>query len=67
MNEDTIKGSWKELKGKVQAKWGDLTNDQLDVINGNRTQLVGALQKKYGMAQEQAEREVSDWEKSNAA
>jgi len=67
MNEDTIKGSWKELKGEVQAKWGELTNDQLDVINGNRTQLIGALQKKYGMAREQAEREVSEWEKINAA
>jgi uncharacterized protein YjbJ (UPF0337 family) len=67
MNNDTIKGSWKELKGKVQAKWGKLTNDELDRIEGNREQLAGAIQKSYGVARDEAEKQVRDWEKSQAA
>ncbi|MBU6234730.1 MAG: CsbD family protein [Alphaproteobacteria bacterium] len=67
MNQDIIRGSWKELKGKVQARWGELTDDQLDKIQGNRKQLAGALQKSYGLAKDQAEREIKEWESTNAA
>ncbi|MDF1812397.1 MAG: CsbD family protein [Verrucomicrobiales bacterium] len=58
MNQDQIKGNWKQVKGKVQEKWGELTNDDLDQIEGEREQLVGKLQEKYGYARERAEREV---------
>lgn len=58
MNQDQIKGNWKQLKGKIQEKWGELTNDDLDQIEGEREQLVGKLQEKYGYARERAEREV---------
>lgn len=67
MNSDTIKGSWKELKGQVQTKWGKLTNDQLDQIEGSREQLAGAIQKSYGVARDEAEKQVKEWEKSQAA
>lgn len=67
MNSDTIKGNWKELKGKVQAKWGKLTNDELDRIEGNREQLAGAIQKSYGVARDEADQQVREWEKSQAA
>lgn len=46
MNEDTIKGNWKQFKGKVQEQWGKLTNDDLDVVNGQREQLVGRIQER---------------------
>ena len=61
MNWDTIKGQWKEYKGKVKEKWGKLTNDDLDVIEGKKDQLLGALQKRYGYAKEQAEREINEF------
>lgn len=64
MNSDTIKGSWKELKGKAQAKWGKLTDDQLDQVEGNRAQLAGAIQKSYGVARDEAEKQVKEWEKA---
>ncbi len=61
MNWNTIEGSWKEMKGKVREKWGRLTDDEIDVIAGNRDQLEGALQKTYGKTQDQIHREVDDW------
>lgn len=62
MNKDIFQGNWRELKGKVQETWGDLTNDTLDQINGNRDQLLGAIQKSYGVAREEAEKQVKAWE-----
>lgn len=64
MNWDTIKGSWTQFKGKVQEKWGDLTDDDLDRVAGKRDQLLGAIQKKYGMSKEAAEQEMRDFEKT---
>lgn len=62
MNSDTLKGDWKQLKGKAQQQWGKLTNDDLDVVEGKRTELAGAVQKRYGVARDEAERQVKDWE-----
>jgi uncharacterized protein YjbJ (UPF0337 family) len=64
MNSDTIKGQWKQLRGKIQEKWGDLTDDDLDRIDGKRDQLVGAVQEKYGVARDNAERQVEEFESS---
>lgn len=61
MNWDQIEGNWKQFKGKVQEKWGDLTNDELDRIDGNREQLVGLVQERYGKARAEAEREVKEF------
>jgi uncharacterized protein YjbJ (UPF0337 family) len=61
MNADQFKGSWKQIRGKVREKWGQLTDDDLDVIGGRLDQLVGRVQEKYGMAREAAEREVNTW------
>jgi uncharacterized protein YjbJ (UPF0337 family) len=65
MNEDTIKGNWKQFKGKVQEQWGKLTNDDLDVVDGKREQLVGRIQEREGIAQDAAEKQVKDWETKN--
>ena len=62
MNWDTIKGDWKQFKGKVKETWGKLTDDDLNVIAGQRNQLVGRLQKCYGISKDEAERQVRDFE-----
>lgn len=62
MNKDIIKGNWNQLKGEVQKQWGKLTNDQLDQINGDRTKLLGRIQESYGVAKDEAEKQLSDFE-----
>jgi uncharacterized protein YjbJ (UPF0337 family) len=64
MNNDIMQGNWTELKGKMQKQWGKLTNDDLDMIEGDRKQLVGRIQQRYGYAKEQAQREVDNFAKS---
>ncbi|MGM0832851.1 CsbD family protein [Halomonas qinghailakensis] len=61
MNWDQIEGNWKEMKGKARASWGELTDDELTQIGGKKDQLVGKLQQKYGLEQEEAERRADDW------
>ena len=65
MNQDRIQGRWKQLKGKVQEQWGRLTDDDLDVIAGRRDQLLGRIQQRHGLAKDEADRQVSDWERRN--
>jgi uncharacterized protein YjbJ (UPF0337 family) len=64
MNWDTVKGSWKQFKGNVKEAWGKLTDDELDVVEGKRDQLIGLIQKKYGVARDEAERQVQQFERS---
>jgi len=66
MNWDTVKGDWKQFRGKVKEAWGKLTDDQLDVVAGKRDQLIGAIQKGYGIARDEAERQVQQFERSSA-
>jgi uncharacterized protein YjbJ (UPF0337 family) len=61
MNWDRIEGNWKQLKGKAKVRWGKLTDDQFDVISGKREQLVGRVQEKYGIAKEEAEKQVDEF------
>ena len=58
MNRDRIEGNWKLMKGKVKEQWGKLTDDDLDVINGQREQMIGRIQERYGCARDEAERQV---------
>ena len=64
MNKDIIAGNWKQLKGKAQARWGDLTDDVFDVAAGDSKYLAGKLREKYGWNQERADEEVRDFERS---
>lgn len=64
MNEDRIKGQWKQLTGKIQAKWGDLTNDDLDVAEGNAEYLAGKIQERYGITKDEAEKQVREFDSS---
>jgi uncharacterized protein YjbJ (UPF0337 family) len=65
MNQDTIRGNWRQFRGKLKAQWGRLTDDDLDIIDGRRDQLVGVLQKREGIERKDAENLVSDWETDN--
>ncbi len=58
MNWDQLQGNWKQFKGQVQQQWGKLTSDDLDVIDGQREELVGRIQSRYGYAKERAEKEI---------
>lgn len=64
MNWDRVEGNWRQLKGMFKEHWGQLTDDQLDVVAGKRERLIGVLQESYSIAKDQAERLVSEWEKS---
>ena len=61
MNSDELKGKWKQLKGSAKAQWGKLTDDELAEIEGNQDRLVGKIQEKYGLAREEAEKQVKNW------
>jgi uncharacterized protein YjbJ (UPF0337 family) len=61
MNDDMFKGKWKQLRGQIQQKWGDLTNDDLDRIQGAQTEFEGLLQERYGYTKERAKQEVNDF------
>lgn len=62
MNEDIIKGKLKQLTGRLKAKWGELTDDDLKLIEGKRDVLVGKLQEKYGLTKEKAEQQIKELE-----
>jgi uncharacterized protein YjbJ (UPF0337 family) len=61
MNWDRVEGNWKLFTGKVKEQWGKLTDDELTQINGNREQLEGRIQARYGYARDQVRKEVDDW------
>ena len=64
MNWDQLTGKWKQSKGKITEKWGKLTDDDLQVIAGRRDQFVGRVQERYGIAKEEAEKQVDEFVKS---
>jgi uncharacterized protein YjbJ (UPF0337 family) len=67
MNWDQIQGTWKQVKGDVQKQWGKLTDDDYNVIEGDRKKFVGKIQERYGIAKEEAEKQVDDWIGRNAS
>lgn len=62
MNQDTISGQWKQVRGKIKAQWGKLTDDDLTIVEGNVEQLAGRLQERYGIARDEADRQVRAFE-----
>jgi uncharacterized protein YjbJ (UPF0337 family) len=64
MNWDRVQGNWKQFKGKVQEKWGKLTDDHVNAIDGRREILAGKLQEAYGIGKEEANIQINDWQKS---
>jgi uncharacterized protein YjbJ (UPF0337 family) len=64
MNWDQIQGNWKQLTGRAKEQWGKLTDDDLDVVAGRRDQLAGKIQERYGIAKDEAEVQLTAWERS---
>lgn len=65
MDNNVLKGKWTQMKGEAKKQWGKLTDDDLDVINGEKDKLIGKLQEKYGHTREQAETEYNNWSNTN--
>jgi uncharacterized protein YjbJ (UPF0337 family) len=61
MNDDKVKGQWKQLAGKLKAKWGKLTDDDLTIADGTSEYLEGKIQERYGIARDEAKRQVRDF------
>jgi uncharacterized protein YjbJ (UPF0337 family) len=66
LNKDILGGKWKQLRGKLKQQWGELTDDELDKISGQRDELVGLIQEKYGYARAEAEEEVDEFLRENS-
>ena len=58
MNKDILQGKWRQIRGEMKKWWGQLTDDELDKIEGDRDKLIGLLQEKYGYSKEKAEEEL---------
>ncbi|MGH6925639.1 MAG: CsbD family protein [Propylenella sp.] len=61
MNWDRIEGNWKQWKGATKEQWGKLTDDDLNIVEGKRDQLAGRIQERYGIAKDEAERQIDEW------
>jgi uncharacterized protein YjbJ (UPF0337 family) len=61
MNWDRIEGNWKQVVGKARAQWGKLTDDDFNIVAGRREQLAGRIQERYGVAKEDADKQISEW------
>ena len=62
MNNDILAGNWKQFRGNMIEQWGKLTDDDLDIAAGRRDQVVGKLQERYGLAKDEAERQMRAFE-----
>ena len=62
MNWDQVSGNWKQLRGKAKEKWAKLTDDDLTLAEGKRDQLLGRIQERYGIAKDEADKQVKEWE-----
>lgn len=65
MNQDTLQGNWKQLKGKAKERWGKLTDDELDQVEGKRDQLAGKIQERYGKSKEAIEKEIDQFKRDS--
>ncbi len=62
MNWQRIEGNWKQFAGKAKESWGKLTDDDITIVDGKREQLLGRIQERYGIAKDEAEKQVKAWE-----
>jgi uncharacterized protein YjbJ (UPF0337 family) len=67
MNMDQAEGDWKILRGKIRQRWGKLTDDHLDIVNGRMEMIAGRVQQAYGISRDEAERQVQNWKRSDNA
>jgi uncharacterized protein YjbJ (UPF0337 family) len=63
VNWDRIQGDWKQVVGQAREQWGQLTDDDLQIVAGRRDQLVGKIQERYGVAKDEAEKQIAEWQR----
>jgi uncharacterized protein YjbJ (UPF0337 family) len=63
MDWNRIQGNWKQVTGRAREEWGKLTHDDVDIVAGRRDQLAGKIQERYGIAKDEAEKQIADWER----
>ena len=61
VNDDQLKGNWKQFKGELKKKWADITDDDLLYIEGHNNKLEGKIQERYGDKQEEVKKWVDEW------
>ncbi len=61
IDENVLEGKWNQIKGQIKQQWGELTDDDIDRIRGNREEMIGVLQEKYGKSREEAEEELDEF------
>ncbi|OLS03811.1 CsbD family protein [Tissierella creatinophila] len=61
MNKDIFEGNWKQFKGKAKKNWGKLTDDDLDVVEGNSDILAGKIQERYGITKDEAKKQIDEY------
>jgi uncharacterized protein YjbJ (UPF0337 family) len=61
MNWDQIEGKWKRFTGSARARWGKLTDNDWEMIAGEKDQLVGRIRELYGVAKAEAEKQADEW------
>lgn len=66
MNEDIVKGKWKQIKGDIKQRWANLTDDDLMLIDGSRENLSGKIQERYGKGKDEVEKEIKEFERDFA-
>ena len=64
MDWNRVEGNWKQFKGAAKEKWGKLTDNEWTELKGKRDKLAGVIQQKYGIAKEEAEKQIKEFEKS---
>lgn len=65
MNKEQWSGNWKQIKGKVKEAWANLTDDDIEAVQGKRDQLAGKIEERYGIAKEEAQQQLEEFENKN--
>ena len=60
MNTLTMKGDWNVMKGKLKQKWANLTDDDLQYVQGKEDELLGRIQKRTGQTRDAVEQALKD-------
>lgn len=61
MNWDQIAGKWKQVRGSAKIHWAKITDNDCEMVAGNRDKLVGLLQERYGLASEESQKRADEW------
>jgi uncharacterized protein YjbJ (UPF0337 family) len=61
MNWERVEDDWAHFKNRAKMQWGKLTEEDLEAIDGQRIELEGLLQRRYGYGKDQVSREIHVW------